>query len=154
MKVQAWATIASLPAYLKAIFEINKAWAPLPLPGKPGDIWFRGINDESLRLIPGAIWRRNYDEYSAVTLFENQVSGTLRREPADAWEWYFLMQHSGLPTRLLDWSENPLVGLYFALANEAAKTKASPCVWVMDPRKLNLATTGEEEMIAPRTQFQ
>lgn len=47
---------------------------------------------------------------------------------------YFLKQHYGIQTRLLDWSENALVALYFAVANDS-KTDAK--VFVLNPFELN-----------------
>jgi hypothetical protein len=71
------------------------------------------------------------------------VPAYVAKEPSDEWEWYYLMQHYSLPTRLLDWTESALIGLYFAVDRTAADK--APCVWMMDPASLNRAAHGPDE---------
>jgi FRG domain len=46
------------------------------------------------------------------------------------------MQHYGVPTRLLDWSENPFVAAYFALSRREGKDQDA-AVWMCDPISWN-----------------
>ena len=61
---------------------------------------------------------------------------------ASSWQTLAEMQHHEVPTRLLDWSESPLVALYFAIEND--KSRATPCVWVLDPFELNKLSADQE----------
>jgi hypothetical protein len=52
----------------------------------------------------------------------------------DTWDWLVYAQHFGMRTRLLDWTSNPLVALWFA-ANEAIRKKSDAYVYVLEVQK-------------------
>lgn len=54
-------------------------------------------------------------EKKAFDLFKARAFSYTDLPPSSDWDWIALAQHHGLPTRLLDWSESPLVGAYFAV---------------------------------------
>lgn len=43
----------------------------------------------------------------------------------DDWDWLVYAQHYGMKTTLLDWTSNPLVGLWFACSNEYSMNEDS-----------------------------
>ena len=49
------------------------------------------------------------------------------------WERATIAQHYGVPTRLLDWSENPLVGLYFAIEDNNCDNEDG-VIWVFEDK--------------------
>jgi hypothetical protein len=70
--------------------------------------------------------------------------------PNDTLEWLLLMQHHGLPTRLLDWSKNAFTALYFAIRKHDQKQEIDAAVWVLDPRRLNEACKLGRSIAFPR----
>jgi hypothetical protein len=137
-------SIKSIADFIVEVKRIRKDWSAIdPYPY----IWFRGSDDTNLELMPGAYWRDGCDEFSIAATFKALSPTLLDEKPSNDWEWYYLMQHYGVPTRLIDWTETPLQALHFALIKSS---KQNPCVWILDPIALNYSTQGIENIYVPK----
>jgi len=54
--------------------------------------------------------------------------------PVSKLEWLSLMQHYGVPTRLLDFSSSPFLALYFAMENTTFESSSDCAVYAIDYR--------------------
>jgi hypothetical protein len=87
---------------------------------------FRGLGSKDYKLVP-KIGRGQYDpakEMRIISNFERRCRPLLRREVLTRFDILSIAQHHGLPTRLMDWTSNPLVAAYFAVSsNPPAKVQ-------------------------------
>ncbi|MFA6581666.1 MAG: FRG domain-containing protein, partial [Paludibacter sp.] len=62
-----------------------------------------------------------------------------------AWNRYFLMQHYNVNTRLLDWTEDAIKALFFAIKEDSDSDSDSDDskVWILRPFELNRFTLNE-----------
>jgi len=112
--------------------------------------WFRGHEKADWPLVPKFYRSQPTDRNTEDEIREEFLTRApilSDAKPANQWEWYFLMQHYGAPTRLLDWSDGALIGLYFAVRQNRGCHDAA--VWVLDPWWLNGGSTGVEEVVLP-----
>lgn len=135
---------ASLPKYMEIVQGLRR---------KAGHaLWFRGNREAKFKLIPSLYRHKTIKAQDELRKLERQLMTRFRqrslpyhsRDLTNDWEALFFMQHYGVPTRLLDWTENPLIALHFALigGNGALNRKrlGSPSiVWVLDPFAWNRA---------------
>lgn len=101
-----------------------------------GSVWYRGQSNKNYSLLPSYLRNnRSTPETSLLAAFKQNAIMLTDRQPTTSFDWMFLMQHYGIPTRLLDWSESPLVALYFALEKNNEDTDS--IVWALKPTELN-----------------
>ena len=114
----------------KEINSINNLFDILNKINNNGNTYFyRGMNNNSFTLLPKLFRHRTNNN-----LNESQIIRDILRKipqnnlllkfkyPADILDILIVLQHYSIPTRLLDWSLNPLVALYFACLENKDKT--------------------------------
>ncbi len=133
--------LKSLPQYLEIVEKLQIT------AGHP--LWFRGTSKLSYPLVPSMYRHPKIKSVPALQELESKLMTRFRqrslpfhsRDLTNDWEALFFMQHYGAPTRLLDWTENPLTALHFALVSAASdkrkhgevKHRNSAAVWILDP---------------------
>lgn len=116
-------------------------------------LWYRGCGSSTHQLLPSLYRHQRLKTANDLATLEHQLMTRFRqrsipyhsRSLADDWDTLFFMQHYGVPTRLLDWTENPLIALHFALMGATKRPAQSgrltftsnAAVWLLDPTAWN-----------------
>lgn len=144
--------VSNLGTFLKVVSDIRSEWQT----GEPrsrldpwDELWFRGEGHThpETKLRP-ALYRPLEDQLPKTNeelvdieddLFERfghystelARQESLDRDEDDSWGRYFLIQHYGGPTRLLDWSDGALIALHFAIRDDR-RDNVDRYVYVLD----------------------
>jgi hypothetical protein len=148
--------IASIPQFLELILH------------NPTFLWvYRGQSDISLPLLPKAGREEHFLKATDFWVARGQSSSDLGRFdnwrqkavafcehlPENDFECLAFAQHYGLATRLLDWTENPLVALYFAVEEHNQADGAVFCYYrdfIIEPEKATFNHLKELAIYKPR----
>jgi FRG domain-containing protein len=152
--------VTDVSGYLEVTKEFQEKWSRSY--AYHADAWYRGVTDaDKHKLVPsfhrfaekfGASVTDNPDRITESDLRDEFLRRSLPllrgQEPSNKWDWYFLMQHYDFPTRLLDWSESSMVGLFFAVYSYSKlktgsilsledETGCDAAIWMLDPMSFN-----------------
>jgi FRG domain len=143
------ATVGNLADFLKVSGEWHDKHSR-PGSGMLSNLWYRGVNEDFPVQSP-RVYRRYFTEradelfdmigdpekrrlhFEGKMISEFRTAGAAFLTNYTRTEIYFAAQHYGMPTRLLDWSTNPLAALFFACEG---KERQDGCVYAMDATKV------------------
>lgn len=140
------AQVRSLEDFLSTVRKLRREWRMRSYQ----ELWFRAEDLAHLRthLQPGLYRPREGSRarkpIQTLLGLENELYEEFRRcasqlSPADVgliddeWDSYFLMQHHGVPTRLLDWSDGALITLHFAVRDKATVPESGSIIYILNP---------------------
>lgn len=113
--------------------------------------WWRGQSDCGWPLVPSVFRNMNNGEGYE----QNLVGRFVQKAPTrfancpprtELDSWLFLMQHYGLPTRIMDWTESVLVAAYFAVRQERHYDKPG-VIWALAPTAMNQEQIGRTKIL-------
>lgn len=144
-----WSTLVENVMAETSLFESRYSASGVP--------FFRGHPSSTFNLLPGLFrplagggMYTNYDEKNFYYEFRARA-GALLNPGYTSWDILFLMQHHGLPTRLLDWTESLGIALYFALKDAERFDHLNPSgdidLWMLDPYQMNDEITGSGDIL-------
>lgn len=143
--------------FIELSSNIIRYWSGGNKPPYLKQTFFRGVSNEKHELIP-SIYRcstyinnnfptkidgfKSYekqliDEFSRnFLMIKNDINLYNFLEKNDLF-WIIQMQHYGIPTRLLDWTNSSFTGLYFSVRDIEKDNQYDGAVWMIDPFYLN-----------------
>lgn len=124
------------PAWTKFLDDVRQARTDL---GSPDSVWYRGHPNAKYYLLANLLRFKNglAKEQQLFNSFRKFSDRVLDRRKSE-WETLFEMQHYGVPTRLLDWSETFGVALFFAATyNQSQHAGSDAAIYLLNPVALN-----------------
>ena len=133
-------SVSSTTELLEVLKKDHEIFRTDSLTDGESKIWYRGLPSTDMCLLPTLhrIGIPVAEEGYLMNKFKQNAYEFLDERPQGEWEWMLLARHHGLPSRLLDWTENPLVGLFFACNGDNEDyIESDGALWCLSPSKLN-----------------
>jgi hypothetical protein len=136
-------SVGELAKAVRVLSQTNTLSATASTALRDRTIWFRG-QLEGLPLLPTIYRKGGNSKFERELIRDLKLTAVrlLDKPPKNEWEWLFIARHHGFVSRLLDWSESPLIALYFAL-REKNQPPVDCILWALDPYQLNQIALNE-----------